>query len=578
MSTANSRSQDLSTFKIYSAGNEITENINVAAIIVERSLNHIPTAKIIIRDGDAAKGDFPASNKQELNPGELIRIDAGFHNHNKTIFEGVIIKQNIQLKNGKDSLLVIDCKDKVFQMTFGRKSKYFIDSTDSSAVESIISTYGFKKSIAKTSVNHKQLIQYKCTDWDFIISRLEINNSVVSVENGNIISRYPEIKSTADVQATFGSEIIHLDANLDASNQYKTVKCKAWDTGDQDLVIEENEAITLSDTGDLTSSTLSGKVNNPSIEYTHSGKLSANELKSWATSQQTKNFLSKIKGTVTCIGKLEAKPGNTIELSGCGNHFNGKHFISAVRNDLINNVWETTIQFGLWEELFSEQYRISEPEAAGIISNVSGLQVGKVTQLSNDPESEFRIKIKLPLADNKDDGFWARVATLDAGKERGSFFLPEKDDEVIVGFINNDPRHPVILGMLNSSNKPAPLKSSEKNPEKGFVTRSKMKMIFNDEKITFSLKTPGGYEFLIDEEQKKISLYDSTGNKMEFSSSGIKIESAGSIQLKAKTDLKGEGVNVEMKGTSGFKAEGNGTAKLSSSGATEVKGSIVNIN
>jgi uncharacterized protein involved in type VI secretion and phage assembly len=201
-----------------------------------------------------------------------------------------------------------------------------------------------------------------------------------------------------------------------------------------------------------------------------------------------------------------------------------------------------------------------------------------VTQLESDPGNEFRIQVKFPLMDNDAEGIWARVALLDAGDGRGSFFMPEVKDEVIVGFINDDPRDAVVLGMLNSSSKPAPLTPSDDNHEKGFFTRSKMKILFNDDKKVMTLHTPAGKEIILDDDQKKIIIQDDNKNKIELSKDGIIIESCKDIKLKAKSDIKGEGVNVEMKGSGNFKGEGSGGAKLTSSGTTEVKGSIVNIN
>ena len=81
-----------------------------------------------------------------------------------------------------------------------------------------------------------------------------------------------------------------------------------------------------------------------------------------------------------------------------------------------------------------------------------------------------------------DEGIWARVASLDAGKERGFFFRPEIGDEVVVGFLDEDPRHAVILGMMSSSALPAPMKGSDDNHEKGYVSRSGMRLTFNDDR------------------------------------------------------------------------------------------------
>ena len=86
---------------------------------------------------------------------------------------------------------------------------------------------------------------------------------------------------------------------------------------------------------------------------------------------------------------------------------------------------------------------------------------------NEDPDGEHRVRVKLPLVNNADDGVWARVASLDAGNDRGFFFRPEIGDEVVVGFFDDDPRRPVMLGMLHSSAKAAPLTRIRRQPREG---------------------------------------------------------------------------------------------------------------
>lgn len=570
--------KDLSSYKVYSEGNQLPGTFNIVSMVIDRSINRIPVARLVLKDGDASAQDFKSSNSAELEPGKTVKIEAGFHNQYEKIFEGIIIRQQIRMKNGKESFLVVECKDKAYSSTLGRKSKYFIDSSDSDAIETLAGDHGLQKDVESTSVTHKQLVQCNCSDWDFIVSRCELNGLVVHCDDGKIVAKKPEVASTATATVAFGADVIELDAQLDASHQYETVTCKAWSFSDQDVTEADNDPLSITEAGDLTTSSLAGKVNSSSITFFHSGKLSADELKNWATAQQTKNFLSKARGTITGKGNFKAKPGGTLELSGFGNHFNGKHFISGVRHELRDSLWETSIQFGWWPELFTEQFDISNPPASGIIAPVHGLQIGVVTALEGDPDSEFRIQVKFPLMDNASDGIWARVSLLDAGSDRGSFFMPEINDEVIVGFVNADPRDAIVLGMLNSSNKAAPFTPSDDNNEKGFVTRSKIKLVFNDDKPSLTLETPAGKKIILDDDGKKLILQDDNNNKIEMSEDGIVIESCKDLKIKATGDIKSEGVNVEMKASANFKGEGSGGAKLSSSGTTEVKGSFVNIN
>jgi uncharacterized protein involved in type VI secretion and phage assembly len=179
----------------------------------------------------------------------------------------------------------------------------------------------------------------------------------------------------------------------------------------------------------------------------------------------------------------------------------------------------------------------------------------------------------------EDDGIWARVACLDAGDQRGTFFRPEVDDEVVVGFLDDDPRRAVILGMLHSSAKPAPLDGSNDNHEKVYQSRSKMRLYFNDDKKVMVFDTPAGNKLTLSEDEKTVKIEDQNGNKIEMTDSGIKIEAAKALQLKAGTELKLEsGTALEAKGGSELKLEGTSGVELTSSAVTKIKGSLIQLN
>ena len=197
--------------------------------------------------------------------------------------------------------------------------------------------------------------------------------------------------------------------------------------------------------------------------------------------------------------------------------------------------------------------------------------MGVVTALEGDPDGEDRIKCRLPLISTSDEGIWARLATLDAGKERGTYFRPEIDDEVVLGFLNDDPRHPVILGMCHSSAKPAPESAKDDNHHKGYVSREKLKLTFDDDKKVIGIETPAGNTITLSEDSKGIALEDQNGNKITLDDKGITIESVKDLIVKASGDAKLSGSNVELSAQTAFKASGTSTSELSG-GMTTVKG------
>jgi uncharacterized protein involved in type VI secretion and phage assembly len=219
------------------------------------------------------------------------------------------------------------------------------------------------------------------------------------------------------------------------------------------------------------------------------------------------------------------------------------------------------VQFGLNPKRYAELFQdIEDRSAAGLLGGIRGLQVGVTVKLEGDPAGQDRILVQLPMIQqaSQTDGIWARVASLDAGKDRGAFWRPEVNDEVIVGFINEDPNNAIVLGMVNSSPKPAPWPTTSSNDIKGFTSRSKMKIFFDDGKNQITLVTPNGNQIQLDDSGQQIVLQDQNQNSIKMDSSGITLTSttgtvnieatAGNVQVKAGQSLSAQGLTASVTG------------------------------
>ena len=132
-------------------------------------------------------------------------------------------------------------------------------------------------------------------------------------------------------------------------------------------------------------------------EIRHGGKLSQPELQAWADGRLQKERLAKVRGRAKFQGFAGVLPGKIIEVTGIGERLEGKMYVSGVRHKVASGNWETDVQFGFSPELFAETYNLRPLPAAGLLPAVSGLQIGVVTVLENDPDGEDRIKVRLPL-------------------------------------------------------------------------------------------------------------------------------------------------------------------------------------
>ncbi|MCD6063678.1 MAG: vgrG [Flavipsychrobacter sp.] len=569
---------DLPTYTILLDGEAIPTTYQVMAISVSKAVNRISEAEIIFLDGDVSQETFPLSDKPDFVPGAVIEIHAGYHQQEETIFKGTIVKHAIKVIQSDTPALILTLKHDCFKMGLSRNSRLFADSKDSDAISTILDEYSQKKEVEDTTVTHEHLLQYNATDWDFTVMRAEMNGLVVINENEKITVKKPDLSPDAVLELFYGSSILEFEAELDARTSYKEWKVKTWSAADQQLQEEEGTS-SLAEEGNLSSTDISGAIGDPELNISLPNQLESAEIKIVADAKAARTKLAKIKGRARCIGFAAIQPGDVVKLNGVGERFNGKAFVSGVRHFITHGKWETDIQFGMSYATHAELYTdIAAAPAGGLLPSISGLQIGVVAQLKDDPKGEDRILLKIPGLSESDEAVWARVACLDAGKERGSFFRPEIGDEVVVGFLNDDPRNAIVLGMLNSSKLPAPLQAADENHQKGFVTREKMKLIFDDEKKSITVETPGGNKITISDDAKGIELADQNGNSIKMDTEGITMESAKDVKVKAAGDIKIEGMNIEIKASISLKGEGSSSSALSSSGMTEIKGSLVSIN
>nr|DAK73158.1 MAG TPA: baseplate assembly protein [Bacteriophage sp.] len=559
-----------------------------------KEINRIPVAKLLIYDGDASAQDFAISNEATLVPGAEIEIAVGYHADEATLFNGIILKHSLKIRGNGSPMLILDCRDKAIKMTVARKNKYFYDSKDSDAITQIIGNYGLDTDIEDTSTTLKAIVQYDSTDWDFMVSRMEANGKLCMVDNGKITAKKPDFSSAAVLDALFGATILEFDADLDARNQYQSLTAKTWDYTTQEIATASAAEPGFEENGNISSNDL-GAVLSVSEYDLYSGEdLTSDELQSLADGRLQKARMSRCRGRVRFRGYGgQLNPGDLINIGGVGDRFNGKVFVSGVRHEIVNGSWTTDVQFGLTNELFTRQPDVNSAPAVDMLPAIQGLQIGIVTDLENDPDTQDRIRVRLPIIDPAEDGIWTRVACLDAGNNRGTFFRPEIGDEVVVGFLNNDPRHPVVLGMLNSSSKPAPLKAANKNDEKGYTSRSGMKMIFNDDEKSLKIETPAGKKVTISEKEGYIQMEDENNNKVTMDSSAISLQSGADIKLKATGDLTIEAVNISLSPSSSFSVSAGGSSikadsgsaaisapsvKVEGSGTATIKGGVVMIN
>jgi Rhs element Vgr protein len=577
---------DVATYNILVNGKEVDTSNQLLSLSIIKEVNRVPVVIIIFRDGDASKQKFEISDKKDFIPGNKIQINIGRDSKNTQAFKGIITRHAVKVKANGHSQLHIECMDECVKMTIGRHSHYYENVKDNQVFDELITKYKLKSDPENTNLTHKELVQHHISDWDFLILRAEANGMLVIADDGTIKISRPKIQDKEALQVNYGSSVLEFESEIDARYQLKEVKTSSWDYSNQKLFKADASSVSLSETGNLQGSDVAGATSPDGYELHHSGHKLEQELQDWANGTLLRSRLSKIRGQVKFIGFGGIKPGDTIKISGVGERFNGKAYVTAVRQEIGNGVWESHVQFGLDPKQYAFRHTdMNDASSAGLVGAIHGLQIGIVVQLQDDPDGEHRIRVKIPVIDNDAKGIWTRIASLDAGDDRGAFFRPEIGDEVIVGFINDDPNDAIVLGMLHSSNKPAPITAKDVNNEKGFTTRSKMHVSFNDDTKTIKIDTPAGNSIVLDEQGRKIEITDQSQNKITMDTTGMKMESPNNIDIKAgKVLTLGAGISLSVSAPSlSVKADADvgiegATAKFSAQGPVTISGLPVKIN
>ena len=192
-----------------------------------------------------------------------------------------------------------------------------------------------------------------------------------------------------------------------------------------------------------------------------------------------------------------------------------------------------------------------------------GVAVGVVTN-NQDSEGLGRVKVRFPWLSDEDESHWARVVTPMAGNQRGLYFLPEVDDEVLVAFQHGDIRFPYILGALwNGKDKP-PESNDGANNLRTIRSRSGHIIRLDD--------TAGAEKIEIIDKNKNSIIVNTAKNTITVAADAdITIQSA-----KGKLILEGNG--IEMKSQAGVKVEASQDMELKAGSQLNIKGSVVNIN
>lgn len=578
--------------------------IQIYSIEIIKEINTIPRAEIFVVDGwlyeEKQEGGIGyqilEKKMSKIKPGKEVEVKAAYRTDTpETIFKGVITKTGMKLRDGAHSLVKVECADKAIKMTLQRRNEYYLDMTDSDIIAQVVGKYDVSFTPeSPTKKVHKEVVQYHSSDWDFILSRADVNGKAITVEDGEIKLMEPTVKSKPVLDLTFGDDFNKANFSLDGASQINSVKCTAWNMNDQKIISSESSEPSDSFQKQCDSSldglALSNEFMSEPFELHLTGPIDEKELKEWADARLKKSRLARVLGDVTFQGSSEVSLDNFITLKKTGKYFDGDAYISKIVHTIEEGNWLTDVGLGLGNDWFTEsKSNVQTASASGLLPGIEGLYNGVVKKIHDDPDGELRVLVDVPVIKEAGDGIWARMSKYYASNDAGIFFYPEEQDEVVLGFLHNDPRFPIILGSMYSKKRVTPTDTTETqmipdadNSIKGIVTKNQLKVVFEDKKKNIIIQTPNKNQITLSDEREEIIIIDQHKNTIEMNSKGIKMSSpsgdivieGGNITISArqKVDITANST-ATMEGKQSVTAKG-ATATLEGTGTTTVKGGM----
>lgn len=236
------------------------------------------------------------------------------------------------------------------------------------------------------------------------------------------------------------------------------------------------------------------------------------------------------------------------------------------------------------EELLASSFREEKD------TKMHGVYSAIVTD-NKDPKAFGRVKVKIPIIDNQQEFEWMRVATLVAGNSKGTMFIPEIGDEVLVAFMMGDIKSPIVIGSLWTE-KQLPDGFNDTNDIKKIKTKLGHEIIFNDnsKEAAVTVKTKKGHKLEMSEKTNEVILSTSDSNHkvtLNEKSGSVEIKSGNTvISLNQKGEVKIEGSNsisvqggqVKLQATSNLEIKANANMTLQAGGMMQIKGSMIKLN
>jgi len=442
--------------------------------------------------------------------------------------------------------LVLAGFDLTHRMARVPKSRSFQRVTDADIASRIAGEYGLDAEVDGTGATHDYVLQAGETDYAFLRRRAaRIGFDVWIAEKKFFFKKAP--RSTANPpKLTYGKNLSRFTTRFSAAERSDEVEIRGWDqlgkeaiTGRSETTERGSDAPAATEMADAAKRSF-GRVKRNAGQFPVTDQAEADALAS--------SLLMRATGEeVVLRGEAAGDPligaGAKVSIEGIGSRMSGAYRVTQVEHTYgATRPYLTRFVCG-----GKEPGALADLAAAPKGPGWSGLVIGIVTN-NDDPEKLGRVRVKFPTLTQDDESAWSRIATPGGGKQRGLQWIPEVDDEVLVGFELDDHTRPVVLGGLwnRKDNPPDPAAvAGGQVKQRMLVSRIDSRLVFDDDQPQILLSL-GGTVCAIKLEKSESSV---TGDQKL-------VLTANNIEIKATQKLSLTGAQVEITASGPLTAAG----------------------
>ncbi|MCH2225874.1 MAG: phage baseplate assembly protein V [Crocinitomicaceae bacterium] len=594
-------------YEIYLEGELLdNESFQLIGLSVTDRLNRVPRARLEINyfsvsDKKKEKVNLQSSDKLKKEPqkkstaflpGAEIQVKLGHDNESTEVFSGLITKQSIEANGRSSFVITVDCKHKVNSMTLGKRTRFLheglsgkssgkengVDQVeDIDALKKILEFYDMSldsPSQLKNEFGHENLVQYNCSDWDFLIIRAEQLGLVCQVINDQIKLIDPVVGERVKDPVVLGETLISYEAEHDASKISSAFGVTKGEFEDDTKAVGEYTSNNGAEESE--SSVQSDAILN------HGGDLEVGEMKAWMDNKSKRQELSKVLGTARIMGTTDYEIGDTVSIEGFDSIWSEESLISGLKHTVKNGVWHTYLQCGMSACSHADEFDLNANESSSLFPGASGLLFGRVAGYRTGRDDNELVEVTIPSASEFENNepteakkIVARMTSPFANETRGFVFRPMVGDEVVVGFINNDPRFPIVLGSLyNKTNQPGFSLDDNEQKEMG-IKVGDWKISIHEEDNILTISSPKDQKIIL-EDDKEITMAFDDNNMISISKDLVEIK-AKDIKISAQTDLVMEATEIGITANSKLVMEG-GQYELKGTATGKLEAPIIEVN